>query len=110
MAALPGRTGADRFAGEEAALRRVATLVARAAAPEEVFAAVTEEAGRLLGAQLALMSRYGRGETQTLVAAWSSTGAVLDVGARAGLGGRNVAPLVFQTSRAVRLDDYSGAS
>ena len=42
----------DRIAGEQAALRRVATLVARAAAPEEVFAAVTEEAGRLLGADL----------------------------------------------------------
>ena len=38
------------FAEEQAALRRVATLVARAAPPEEVFAAVTAEAGRLLSA------------------------------------------------------------
>ena len=38
------------FAEEQAALRRVATLVARAAPPEEVFAAVAEEAGRLLAA------------------------------------------------------------
>ena len=37
-----------RIAGEQAALRRVATLVAQAAPPEAVFAAVTEEAGRLL--------------------------------------------------------------
>jgi hypothetical protein len=55
MAALPGPAGADRIAGEQAALRRVATLVARAAAPEEVFAAITEEAGRLLGASYASM-------------------------------------------------------
>jgi imidazolonepropionase-like amidohydrolase len=38
-------------------LRRVATLVARGAPPEEVFAAVTAEAGRLLGAHLAGMAR-----------------------------------------------------
>ena len=38
------------FAEEQAALRRVAVLVARAAPPEEVFAAVAEEAGRLLRA------------------------------------------------------------
>ena len=37
-----------RIADEQAALRRVATLVARAAPPEEVFAAVAEEVGRLL--------------------------------------------------------------
>jgi hypothetical protein len=47
MAAVPGPAGDDRMTGEQAALRRVATLVARAAPPEEVFAAVTEEAGRL---------------------------------------------------------------
>jgi hypothetical protein len=35
----------DRIAHEQMALRRVATLVARAVPPEEVFAAVSEEAG-----------------------------------------------------------------
>jgi hypothetical protein len=52
MAALPGRVGDDRIAGEQAALRRVATLVALAVPPEEVFAAVAEEAGRLPRRQL----------------------------------------------------------
>ena len=37
------------FAEEQAALRRVATLVARGAPPEGVFGAVAEEVGRLLG-------------------------------------------------------------
>src|SRR5262249_42876516 len=50
MAALPERTGDDRITREQAALLRVAKLVARAAPPTEVFAAVTEEAGRLLSA------------------------------------------------------------
>ena len=45
-------------AEEQAALHRVATVVARAAPPEEVFAAVTEEAGRLLSSEAGLMSRY----------------------------------------------------
>ncbi len=38
------------YAAEQAALRRVATLIARARQPEEVFAAFTEEAGRGLDA------------------------------------------------------------
>ena len=50
-AGSPGRRPREhRIAEEQAALRRVATLVARAAPPEEVFAAVTAEAGRLLDA------------------------------------------------------------
>ena len=39
-AATPGRTPHDRITGEQAALRRAATLVAEAASPDEVFAAV----------------------------------------------------------------------
>jgi GAF domain-containing protein len=107
MATLPGRAGDDQITGEQAALRRVATLVAGAAAPEDVFAAVTEEAGRLLGAHYATMARYDPDGARTIVAAWSSTGAG-DPGGRARLGGRNVPTLVFETGRAARIDDYSG--
>jgi signal transduction histidine kinase len=110
MAALPGQAGDDRIIGEQAALRRVATLVARAALPEEVFAAVTEEAGRLLGAHHATMSRYDPDGTASVVASWSSTGAAFPVGTCMPLGGRNAHTLVFQTHRATRLDDYAGAS
>ncbi len=97
------------FADEQAALRRVATLVARAAPPTEVFAAVAEEAGRLLRADFATMSRYGP-EGAVVVAAWSSTSAAVPVGSRWGLGGRNVHTLVFQTGQAARIDDHAGAS
>ena len=64
------------FAEEQAALRRVATLVARAAPWEEVFAAVAAEAGRLLSADATLMSRYDPDDAATIVGAWTSTGAV----------------------------------
>jgi signal transduction histidine kinase len=109
MAVVPRRTGDDRFTAEQAALQRVATLVARAAAPEEVFALVTEEAGRLLGADNTTMARYDPDGARTVVAAWSSNGAALPAG-RARLGGRNVPTLVFQTGRAARIDDYADAS
>jgi hypothetical protein len=37
------------LASEQAALRRVATLVARESSPVEIFGAVTEEARRVVG-------------------------------------------------------------
>ncbi|HXB50806.1 MAG TPA: hypothetical protein VNW50_23860, partial [Streptosporangiaceae bacterium] len=110
MAALPGRAGDDRITGEQAALRRVATLVARAAAPEEVFAAVTEEAGRLLDVDYTAMSRYDSDHARTIVASWGSTGTPYPIGSRVRLGGRNVNTLVCQTGAAVRIDDYAEAS
>jgi len=110
MAGTRGSAGNDRIAGEQAALRRVATLVARAAPPEEVFAAVTQEAGRVLGADYATMARFGPDHTVGLVAAWSSTGARYRVGVQERLGGQDVATLVFQTHQPARIDEYAGAS
>lgn len=60
-------------AEEQAALRRVATLVARGVPPEEVFAAVTEEAGRLLSLKYASLGRYEPDGMFTVVA-WSGAG------------------------------------
>jgi signal transduction histidine kinase len=94
----------DRIAGEQAALRRVATLVAQAAPPEEVFAAVAEEAGRLLGAHHSWMTRYDPDGAAGVVATWSSTGAAFPAGIRLSSGGRNVSTLVFQTGRPARID------
>src|SRR3984885_3933867 len=100
------------FAEEQAALRRVATLVARGAPPEEVFGAVAEEAGRLLGTDSTVMSRYDPDGAAIVVGVWDGTGAarVIPVGLRLGFGGRNVHTLVFQTSRPGRIDDYAIAS
>jgi signal transduction histidine kinase len=98
------------FADEQAALRRVATLVARGSPPEEVLAAVTEETGRLLGANHALTTQYNPDHSRTLVSTWSSTSAPLREDSRKPLGGRNVHTLVFETGRAARIDDYAAAS
>jgi GAF domain-containing protein len=62
----------ERIAEEQASLRRVATLVARAAPPEEVFATVTAEVGCVLSADVTALSRYDPDGTATVVAGWSA--------------------------------------
>jgi signal transduction histidine kinase len=102
------RAGLARLAQEQAALRRVATLVARGTRPEEVFAAVTNEVGRLLSVDLANMARYEADGTLTFVA---SAGELVPVGSRWPLGGqKNLATLVFETGRSARIDDYADAT
>jgi PAS domain S-box-containing protein len=52
------RESLERLAAEQAALRRVATRVARGVRPDEVFAAVSDEIGRLVGTDSATVIRY----------------------------------------------------
>ena len=101
--------GLARLAEEQAALRRIATLVARRVPPEEVFAAVTEEVVRVLPVQLARMGRY-EPEAVTFVAASGMTDVFFPAGARLKLGGKNVSTLVSQTGRSARIDGYADAS
>jgi signal transduction histidine kinase len=110
IANAESRAALARMAEEQAALRRVATLVAGAAPPGEVFAAVTEEAGRLLQAHHAWMARYDPDGARTVVASWSSAGAAVPVNSRARLGGRNLSTLVFHGGHPERIDDYADAS
>jgi signal transduction histidine kinase len=94
----------------EAALRRVATLVAVGAPTGELFAAVCEQAGELLHADETTMHRYEPDETVTCVAGWSRSGVVFPVGARVRLGGKNLATIVAASHRPARIDSYSDAS
>jgi signal transduction histidine kinase len=115
VAAQAGRRAAGSehargvLAGEQAALRRVATLVSRQASPAEVFAAVTEEAGKLLDLDSAHLVMYERDETATVVGAWSMLGAVESAGTRVPLEGDNIVGRVFRTHQPVRIDDYDDA-
>jgi signal transduction histidine kinase len=98
------------LAAEQAALRRVAMLVARGVPPEEVFAAVTEEVGGLLAVRYVSLGRY-EPEGAFTVVAWSGTGDLgPSVGRRLTLGGTNVSTLVFETGRPARIDSYAEAS
>jgi signal transduction histidine kinase len=53
----PERARLGQLADQQAALRRVATLVAAGARPGEVFDAVADELGRLIGAEASFVSR-----------------------------------------------------
>src|SRR5882724_5711777 len=97
------------LADEQAALRRVATLVARQASPAEVFTAVAEEVGRLLHLDFAQMFVYEGDGTVTVVGAWSLRGGNVPVGMRLSLEGDNVATRALRTQRPARIDDYSEA-
>jgi PAS domain S-box-containing protein len=94
------------LAEEQAALRRVATLVAKQTPHAEVFAVIAEEIGRLLAVDSIEMVRFQDDRAAAFVAGWGPLGPLLPVGTRVPLGGRNVATLVFRTGRAARLDDY----
>ena len=60
---------------EQAALRRVATLVASDPEPREVFARVCEEVGAVLGVESTNLTRFESDGTQTILAGWSVHGA-----------------------------------
>jgi signal transduction histidine kinase len=98
-----------RLSEEQSALRRVATLVARAGPPSEVFKAVTREVGLLCGADLARMERYEAEGVVTGVAAWSRApgrSAELTVGTQLNLDGLSIARGVQQTGGPVRVDSF----
>jgi PAS domain S-box-containing protein len=93
-------------ADEQAALRRVATLVASDTEPEPLFAHVCEEVGRLVGAESANLLRYDH-DGVTIVGAWSSlqrppfvTGTTLT------LDGDSLAVRVRRSGRPERLNSY----
>jgi PAS domain S-box-containing protein len=96
-----------RLADEQAALRRVATLVARESPPAQVFAAVAEEVSRLLGIGQTGVLRYEDDNTVVVVANSDPLDPPLPVGARRTLEGDNVASRVQRTGRPVRVDDYA---
>jgi signal transduction histidine kinase len=92
---------------EEAALRRVATLVARQHAPEEVFSLVAEEVCRHLDADAGAAVRYDAPGLATLVASWSPPGAQqLAVGRQVVIVAQGSLGRVQTTSAPARLDSF----
>jgi signal transduction histidine kinase len=94
------------FAGlhsQEAALRRVATLVARGVPPEEIFGAVIAETRKLLGADLARLLCYEPDGTAKIVAA-CDPGMEIHVGTRLTLEDEGLAAQVRRTARPLRME------
>jgi signal transduction histidine kinase len=96
---------------EQAALRQVALTVASEAGEATVFAVVTEEVGRLLGAQAANLVRYEPDGSAVVAGGWSIAGARnVPVGTRGSLGGSTLASVIHASGRPERIDSYEGAS
>jgi PAS domain S-box-containing protein len=110
IANAESREALAELADEQAALRRVATLVAQGVSPQDLFEAVAEEVGRLLPVGSATMGRYESDGSITTVASWSTTEAAFPTGRRWPTEGTNVAWMVLQTGQAARLDDFAAAT
>jgi signal transduction histidine kinase len=105
------RSDLSRLAEEQAALRRVATLVARGAPPHEVFEAVAAEVGRLLPVSFARLGRYEPDGTHTALGGWTPPGNDdLPVGTRESLEEGTIVQLVFETGRPARVDGVDEGS
>jgi PAS domain S-box-containing protein len=96
----------DRRAREEqAALRRVATLVAKTASPAEVFEAVTHEMRHLLGVDGAMLVRFEDDGASTLIAhSVVAGGPRLAAGTRLPVEDDSIISRLRQTGRPVRRD------
>jgi PAS domain S-box-containing protein len=98
-----------RLADEQAALRRVATLVARDASQSELFTVIAEECAHLFGTEDIRMVRYEGDRHQVVMASSGTFKAAFPAGSRHPLGGDNAASLVFRTGRPARIDEYAKA-
>ena len=115
-AAMAGR-GLDRadelrerdavLAEEQAALRRVAAVVAGGAVSADVFAAVTEEVGKALGLPYVDMLRYEPDGTATVIGAWGEREHPFEVGTSWALDGPTITARVRETGAPARVDDYA---
>jgi GAF domain-containing protein len=97
------------LAEEQAALRRVAVLVAQQPSPSEVFTAVTEAVGPLLDADLAVLHVFPGDGTATTIASWSGDCPSLPIGTRFPLDGDNLAARIFETGAPARMHSYDEA-
>jgi signal transduction histidine kinase len=104
------RAEVERLAREQAALRRVATLVAEGSPPTAVVDAVAAETERALGADGALLLRYESDDELTVVARrMPNQEGVPPPGTRVSHKGDNVSARVRRTGRPARFQDYGRA-
>ncbi|GAA3236180.1 CHASE3 domain-containing protein [Dactylosporangium siamense] len=92
------------IAAEQAALRRVATVAAKGKPAEAVFGTVTEEAGKLFGADATALLRFEPDGGATVVASWC-----WDVSHRISLGkvkleNQGIAGQVLRSGKPIRLE------
>jgi signal transduction histidine kinase len=98
------RDEVERLVEEQAALRRVATLVAGTPDPQAVFELVTREASRLLGLPVLTLMRLEPDGTATVMAEASDS--PFSLGDNFELDGPSVMSKIAETGRPARIDSY----
>src|SRR4051812_33565706 len=104
------RTEVARLADEQAALRRVATLVARGAPRAEVFTAIASEIGHLFGLEETRMVRYDDDRTGVVEASAGPTEDFFPVGSRVPVDADSASSRVLRAGEPVRIDNYGTAT
>jgi signal transduction histidine kinase len=97
-------TEVERLAEEHAALRRVATLVAREAPRAEVFTAIAEEICQVLGTEETRMLRHHAPDSAIVTARWGRFEDIMPIGSRIRLEAHSLTARVFRTARPARID------
>jgi sugar diacid utilization regulator/uncharacterized protein YoaH (UPF0181 family) len=101
-----------RLAAEQAALRRLATLVARGVESSEVFGAVADEMRRCVPADTAGLWRFESDREITIVAVAADPEALArwPLSTRTPVEGDTIAMLVQRTGRPARMDSYDNVA
>jgi signal transduction histidine kinase len=107
IASTESRKELGRLAEEQAALRRVATLVAQGAPPTEVFAVVAEEVARAIDVPVVSIVSYEPDSFATVLASYSERGELFPFGVRLPLDGASAVAEVRESGRPARIDDFS---
>jgi PAS domain S-box-containing protein len=110
IANAQARDDLRQLAEEQAALRRVATLIAEGAETRVVVDAVCEETGRLLGATSVNLARFTADGFNVTVAGWSARDTHVPTGTRLPLEGETINTIVRRTGAPARVDSYAGVS
>jgi signal transduction histidine kinase len=100
------------LAEQQAALRRVATLVARGVEPAELYTAVADELARCVQVDTAAVMRYESDGAAVVVSGRYEPRLEMrsPVGERYSLDGDNVAARVLDAGRAARMDHHDNAA
>src|SRR5215213_11723713 len=92
---------------EQAALRRVATMVAGCTPAPVLFERVCEELGELLAVKSTDMIRFENERFATVVGLWTRNGTPsFPIGERLPVEGGTVTAKLFRSGRPERVDDY----
>jgi signal transduction histidine kinase len=102
-------TRLEALLAEQAALRRVATMVAAGTPAPALFARVCEELGTLLAVKATDMIRFEDDRFATVVGSWTGNDTPsFPVGERIAAVGETVTAKLYRSGRPERVDDYDG--